>query len=63
MLTLRMGETTTNGLFDLVVTAKITVNSMEASPRNLKDRTERHTLRYDGKSYKKGKSIPWWLEI
>lgn len=63
MLTVGMGETSTNGLFDLVVTAKITVNSMGASTQNLKDRTERHTLRYDGKFYKKGKSVPWWLAI
>jgi hypothetical protein len=63
MLTVSMGKTSTNGHFDLVVTAKITVNSMDASTRNLKDRTERHTLRYNGKFYKKGKSVPWWLEI
>lgn len=62
-LTVSMGETKTNGLFDLVVTATITVNSIDAPTRNLKDRTERHTLRYDGKSYQKGKSVPWWLEI
>lgn len=63
MLTVSMGKNSTNGFFDLVVTAKITVNSIEASTRNLKDRTERYTLRYDGKYYKKGKSVPWWLEI
>jgi hypothetical protein len=63
MLTVSMSEASTNGLFDLVVTAKITVNSMEASPRNLRDRTERHTLRYNGKFYEKGKSVPWWLDI
>lgn len=63
MLTVSMGETSTNGFFDLVVTAKIIVNSMEVSTQNLKNRTERHTLRYDGKFYKKGKSVPWWLAI
>ena len=63
MLTVSMGEANTNGLFDLVVTAKITVNSMDAPTRNLKDRIERHTLRYDGKFYRKGKSVPWWLAI
>lgn len=63
MLTVSMGETSTNGYYDLVVTAKITVNSIEASTQNLKDRTEWHTLWYDGKFYKKGKSVPWWLAI
>lgn len=63
MLTVSTGETSTNGLFDLVVTANITVNSIETPTGNLKDRTERHILRYDGKFYNKGESIPWWLEI
>ena len=63
MLTVGMSEARTNGLFDLVVTARITVNSKGMSPGSLKDRTERHTFRYNGKSYEKGKSAPWWLAI
>ncbi len=62
VLTIRMGKTRTNGLFDLAVTAKITVNSRnDASTQNLKDRVEHHTLRYDGKFYRKGEPGPWWL--
>lgn len=63
ILTVSIGEASTNGLFDLVITAKITVNSMDAPTRDLKDRIEQHTLRYDGKFYQKGKSVPWWLAI
>lgn len=63
MLTVSMDRASTNGLFDLVITAKITVNAMDTPARNLKDRIERHTLRYNGKSYEKGNRVPWWLAI
>lgn len=63
MLTVSIGEASTNGLFDLVITAQITVDSMDAPTRDLKDRIEQHTLRYDGKFYQKGRSVPWWLAI
>lgn len=62
-LTVGMDKASTNGFFDLVITAKVTVNSMGATTENLKDRIERHSLRYDGKSYQKEKSVPWWLAI
>lgn len=63
-LTISMGKTRSNGLFDLILTAKITVNSInEASTRDLKNRIEHHTLRYDGKVYQKGDAPPWWLSF
>ena len=58
---MRAGTTRTNGLFDLIVTASIGVTSMNVSPGRLKNRAERHTLRYDGKVYTRGKAVPWWL--
>lgn len=64
VLTISMANTSTNGFYDLVVTAKITVNSEGMPTGNLKNRVEHYTLHYDGKRYKKGKTaVPWWLEI
>ena len=60
-LTVRVGTTRINGLFDLIVTASIGVSAMNVSPGRRKDRVERHTLRYDGKVYTRGKAAPWWL--
>jgi hypothetical protein len=60
-LTVRVGTTRTNGLFDLIVTASIGVAAENVSPGRRKDRVERHTLRYDGKVYTRGKAVPWWL--
>ncbi|NMF88270.1 hypothetical protein [Aromatoleum petrolei] len=62
-LTVGMANARTNGLFDLVITARITVNSMGAATGNLKDRIEQHSLHYDGRSYQKGKPVPWWPAI
>ena len=62
-LTVDMDKASTNGLFDLVITARITVNSMGTATGKTKDRIEQHRLRYDGATYQKGKSVPWWLAI
>lgn len=62
-LTISMANTSTNGFYDLEVTAKITVNADGASTGKHRDRTEQHMLRYDGTTYQKGQLIPWWLEI
>ena len=63
MLTVSMADTSMNGFHDIVVTAKITVNADGASTGNHRDRIERHTLHYDGITYQKAQSIPWWLAI
>ena len=63
-LTVGMGQSGANGFQDLEITAKIGVNSMESPTGKLKNRIERHTLHYDGKFYKKDRSVvPWWLAI
>ena len=61
LLTIGTADTITNGFRDLVVNAKITVNSEGAPNGDHKDHIERHTLHYDGKTYKKGQSVSWWL--
>lgn len=63
MLTVSMADTSTNGFHDIVVTAKITVNADGTPTGNHRDRIERHTLHYDGTTYQKGQSVPWWLAI
>lgn len=63
MLTVSMANTSTNGFHDIVVTAKISVSAEGMATGNHKDRIERHTLHYDGTSYQKGQSVPWWLAI
>lgn len=63
-LTVGMAKSSTNGFQDLEITAKIEVNSIESPTGSLKNRIERHTLRYDGKYYKKERNlVPWWLAI
>lgn len=63
-LTVGMAQSSTSGFQDLEITAKIEVNAIESPTENLKNRIERHTLRYDGKYYKKERSlVPWWLAI
>lgn len=63
LLSVSMAKTGTNGLHDLIVSAKITVNAEGAPTGEHQDRVERHTLHYDGKAYQKGRSVPWWLAI
>ena len=63
MITVSMADKSTNGFHDIVVTANITVIAEGVPTGNHKDRIERHTLHYDGKTYQKGKTVPWWLEI
>jgi len=63
-LTVGMAQSSTNGFQDLEITAKIEVNAMESPTDSLNNRIERHTLRYDGKYYKKERNlVPWWLAI
>lgn len=63
-LTVGMAKSATNGFQDLEITAKIEVNAIESPTENLKNRIEQHTLRYDGKYYKKERNlVPWWLAI
>lgn len=63
-LAVGMARASTNGFHDLEVTAKISVSvEGDAAAGELKDRIERHTLHYDGKTYQKGKAVPWWLAI
>lgn len=63
-MTVGMAKSSTNGFKDLEITAKIEVNAIESPTGELKNRIERHTLRYDGKFYKKDRSVvPWWLAI
>lgn len=63
-LTVGMAKSSTNGFQDLEITAKIEVNAIESPTENLKNRIEQHTLRYDGKYYKKERNlVPWWLAI
>lgn len=62
-LTVSMANTSTNGFHDIVITAHIAVNAEGVSPGKHKDRVERHTFHYDGKTYQKGKNVPWWLAI
>ncbi|MDO8988041.1 MAG: hypothetical protein Q7U91_00240 [Sideroxyarcus sp.] len=63
MLTVSMADTSTNGFHDIVVTAKITVTADGTPTGNHRDRIERHTLHYDGTTYQKGQTVPWWLAI
>jgi len=62
-LTIGVADTSTNGLKDLLVTAKITTNSDDSQTTKPRNRIERHILHYDGSAYQKGKSFPWWLEF
>lgn len=64
-ITIAIERSSTNGFYDLLAKAAITYSANEgasgASLENLKDHTEQHVLRYNGKFYEKGKNSPWWL--
>lgn len=62
-LTVSLAKTSTNGLRDLLVKAKITTQSNGAQIGNIKDQVEYQVLRYNGKYYDKGNNVPWWLAI
>ena len=55
-LTFSTEKISTNGFQNLLATAKIT------NTGNMKEHLEHYVLRYDGKTYKIGKSPPWWLD-
>lgn len=62
-LSLSMAQSSTNGLRDIVATAKIAVNSGEGMAKefkNRKNRIEKRLMRFDGKTYKSTKEA-WWL--
>jgi hypothetical protein len=61
-LTFSTSTSSNHGYYDLVLKARITVNTEGLGKANLKDRTEHAVLRYDGKFYQKEKVVPWWLE-
>lgn len=54
-LTLGMSGASSHGYADLQVSARITQNGEGPA------KTERYTLRYDGKEYLPAKQKPWWL--
>lgn len=62
VLSVGIENTNTKGFNDLMVTAKITVGSNGAPIEKIKNRVERHVLRYNGKYYEKESGFPWWLE-
>lgn len=60
-LTISIGKGRSKGFQDLEITARIAVNASGPENAAQQDRRERHTLRYDGRAYQKGKDAPWWL--
>jgi hypothetical protein len=61
-LSLGIAPTSSHGLADLTVTARITRESA-ADDAIGKPKTEQTTLRYDGDAYQSVKSRPWWLSF
>lgn len=62
-LAIDIADSVSNGFHDLRVIARINVDGNVEPPPRVKITVQRHILRYDGKSYKTGKNIPWWLGI
>lgn len=61
-LSLSISKTSTNGLADLVVTAKISEDG-DLIPGTSKSSVEHYTLRFDGHEYREPRPSPWWLTI
>lgn len=59
-LTLGVAASASRGYADLVVSARVT---RFAGDQQGAAKTERQTLRYDGKEYRAGKNAPWWLSF
>lgn len=57
-LTLGMATAASHGYADLVVAARVIRHEGDAQGAA---KTERYTLRYDGREYRAGKHQPWWL--
>ena len=62
-VSLSMKKTFTNGLADILVTAKILPDFNESNTENIKARTETYTLQFDGHKYVTGSKVPWWLNF
>lgn len=61
-LTIHMADHTSNGWRDLLVKARITVETDGDTPVSYQGRIETHTFRYDGRRYRASPKHPWWAD-
>jgi hypothetical protein len=61
-LTVQVAKHTSHGWRDLLVKARIHVDTDGGTPVPQKDRTETHTFRYDGHRYRACPRHPWWAD-